>query len=96
MNPNLNQSGRKLGAKNKVNIRVKNIIADAIEERLPQIFERLDELPLKDQANVVIALVKYVVPSQKEQSVEVTQPEGKVNYYDPTTFDTILESFKKN
>lgn len=66
----INKEGRPRGSQNRINKEVKNIIADIVEGKLIEVKERLDELPFKEQVNVILKLLPYVAPQLR--SVETT------------------------
>ena len=94
-NKNNLQKGRKLGSKNKISADVKETIKAIVENNLPNVMSRLDEMSVKDQANTIIQLVKFIVPTMKATELAVTEvPEGKVNIMDERVIDSILDGLR--
>lgn len=87
--------GRKRGSKNKTTSKVKDAISDIVQDRIPNVISRLDEMSAKDEVNALIQLMKFVVPTMKAQEIDITSlPEGKINPMDESVLNEILTNLK--
>ncbi|HEY4873959.1 MAG TPA: hypothetical protein VIH86_00165 [Puia sp.] len=88
-------AGRIPGTKNKTTGEIKEVIRMIVEDRLPKIYERLDELSLKEQSQLIVALLVYVLP--KKASVETTKQIELPKEFDLLTVEqiTAIENIMK-
>jgi hypothetical protein len=62
--------GRTKGTPNKTTKEIKGIIQTVVEEQLETIEKDLKQLEPKDRLNVLLKLVEYVLPKQREQKID--------------------------
>ena len=87
-----NYKGRPKGAKNKINKDVKLIMQDIVETNLPKVMDRLDEMSVKDQANTLIQMAKFIVPQMKSQEVKIE--DNKKSAWDEDVLEQICNGLK--
>src|SRR5450432_3264302 len=63
--------GKQKGTLNKTTRELKDTIKMICEDKLQSVYERFEELELKDQARLLCALLTFVIP--KKQSVETSK-----------------------
>ena len=61
-----NLAGRPIGAKNRTTTQTRAAIVELLESRLPKINQRLDECEAKDELNILIKLLEFVIPKIRE------------------------------
>jgi len=59
-----NPAGRKKGSQHKYTIRMRNLIADLVEENMPKIREDLAALDPKDRIAALTKLMEFVLPKK--------------------------------
>jgi hypothetical protein len=62
--------GREKGTPNKTTKELKGIIHEVVERQLETIEADLQELEAKDRLAVLLKLVEYVLPKQREQKID--------------------------
>ena len=62
----LNPNGRPKGAKNKLTLETRELIQSFVSKELETIGERIDLLEPKERLDVLIKLLPYIVPKQKD------------------------------
>jgi hypothetical protein len=65
-----NPNGRPKGVPNKTTKELKQVLHSVIEHQLETIEEDLKDLDPKDRLNVLLKLVEYVLPKQREQKID--------------------------
>ena len=81
-----NLSGRPKGAVNKTTAETKELLQKIISNELEGVSERLEQLDNKDRIDVLIKILPYIVPKQKEISIDL---ETKRNALEPLTINLI-------
>jgi hypothetical protein len=62
--------GREKGTPNKTTKELKQVLHSVIEQQLETIEEDLQKLDPKDRLNILLRLVEYVLPKQREQKID--------------------------
>lgn len=62
----LNPKGRPKGSKNKLTFETRRLIQSFVSKELETIGERIDLLEPKERLDVLIKLLPYIVPKQKD------------------------------
>jgi len=65
------EGGRPKGAQNKTSKQVKEILSDILSDEIEAIPKRLNQLSDKDRLDIVIKLLPYLLPKQKEIDMSV-------------------------
>ena len=65
------EGGRPKGAQNKTSKQVKEILSDILSDEIEAMPERLNQLSDKDRLDIVIKLLPYLLPKQKEIDMSV-------------------------
>jgi hypothetical protein len=81
------EGGRPKGAQNKTSKQVKEILSDILSDEIEAMPERLNQLSDKDRLDIVIKLLPYILPKQKE--LEITNDITKMNLPDYMKKDLI-------
>ncbi|MBK8516472.1 MAG: hypothetical protein IPL55_09370 [Saprospiraceae bacterium] len=66
------EGGRSKGAQNKSGKQVKEILSEILSEEIEGLPKRLNQLSDKDRLDIVIKLLPYLLPKQKEIEMSVT------------------------
>lgn len=74
------EGGRPKGAQNKTSKQVKEILSDILSDEIEAMPERLNQLSDKERLDIVVKLLPYILPKQKE--VEITTDIPKMNLPD--------------
>ena len=75
-----NPQGRPTGTPNKTSIEIKQTLNDILSGEIETLPERLNQLSDKDRLDIVIKLLPYILPKQKE--LEITNDITKMNLPD--------------
>lgn len=75
-----NPEGRPKGTPNKTSTEIKQTLNDILCNEIEAIPERLNQLSDKDRLDIVIKLLPYILPKQKE--LEITNDITKMNLPD--------------
>jgi len=67
------EGGRPKGAQNKTSKQVKEILSDILSDEIETLPERLNQLSDKDRLDIVIKLLPYLLPKQREIDMNVTK-----------------------
>jgi hypothetical protein len=62
--------GRAKGTPNRTTKELKELIHNIVEVQLDTIEEDLQDLDPKDRLNILLRLVEYVLPKQREQKID--------------------------
>ena len=62
--------GRILGTPNKTTAETKEMIQNIVSKKLDNINELLEQLEPKEQLDIIIKLLPYIVPKQQEITIE--------------------------
>ena len=81
------EGGRPKGAQNKTGKEVKEILSKILSDEIEAMPERLTQLSDKDRLDIVIKLLPYILPKQKE--LEITNDITKMNLPDYMKKDLI-------
>ena len=81
------EGGRPKGAQNKTGMQVKEILNEILSDEIEAMPERLNQLSDKDRLDIVIKLLPYILPKQKE--FEITNDITKMNLPDYMKKDLI-------
>ncbi|MBK8519018.1 MAG: hypothetical protein IPL55_22855 [Saprospiraceae bacterium] len=65
------EGGRPKGAQNKTSKQVKEILSDILSDEIEAMPERLNQLSDKDRLDILIKLLPYLLPKQKEIDMSV-------------------------
>ena len=82
-----NPEGRPKGTPNKTSTEIKQTLNDILCNEIEAIPERLTQLSDKDRLDIVIKLLPYILPKQKE--LEITNDITKMNLPDYMKKDLI-------
>ena len=82
-----NPEGRPKGTPNKTSTEIKQTLNDILCNEIEAIPERLNQLSDKDRLDIVIKLLPYILPKQKE--MEITNDITKMNLPDYMKRDLI-------
>ena len=82
-----NPEGRPKGTPNKTSIEIKQTLNDILSGEIETLPERLNQLSDKDRLDIVIKLLPYILPKQKE--LEITNDITKMNLPDYMKKDLI-------
>ena len=74
------EGGRPKGAQNKTGRQVKEILNEILSDEIEAMPERLNQLSDKERLDIVIKLLPYILPKQKE--LEITNDITKMNLPD--------------
>jgi hypothetical protein len=66
----LKTGGRTKGTPNRTTKELKELIHNIVEVQLDTIEEDLQDLDPKDRLNILLRLVEYVLPKQREQKID--------------------------
>jgi hypothetical protein len=70
MKNRIKTGGRTLGTPNKTTAETKELIQNIVSSKLENINELLEQLEPKEQLDVIIKLLPYIVPKQQEITIE--------------------------
>ena len=85
----LNPNGRPKGSRNKLSIETRDLIQSFISKELESIGERIEELEPKERLDVLIKLLPYIVPKQKDiEANEAIERSVTINLGNGTKPDT--------
>ena len=74
------EGGRPKGAQNKTSKQVKELLSDILSDEIEAMPERLNQLSDKERLDIVIKLLPYILPKQKE--LEISNDITKMNLPD--------------
>ncbi len=79
--------GRRLGTPNKITSNLKATIQGIVERQFETLEDDLEQMDAKDKVSLVLKLVEYVLPKQREQ---------KINFSDLTDdeIDSLINKLK--
>jgi hypothetical protein len=70
--------GRKIESKNKTPFQTKVMLKEFVDKQLDNFEETIDKLEPKEQAELVVKMLPYVVPRQSEVSITENEPPKKI------------------
>ena len=67
-----NRNGRKLGSKNRANLKIKEAFSQIVQDNVEQLINDIKSLTAKDRVNAILTMAKFIVPSLKAVEMDAT------------------------